>query len=365
MFTPRTFNEITADGVEAVRGASDRITDFNIGSIIRTLIEAQAVMTEDFYQSISQAIQDAIPASLYAAFDFSRLPASVARGKVRYTITVSESDVVIPLGTTLSTAGGEVNFQTDEELTIPAGLTVGDVSAVCITSGVVGNVPANTITIHTGPALPIVSVTNPVAFAYGADGESDQAMKARFIAYINSVARATPAALEYAARSQRRYNPDGTVLESVERVAVREYAGYLRLFIYNGSGSTSDELIAQVQRTIDGYYDELNEVIVGGYRSAGVFVWVGGMGEKAVNVTVQADLLPGYGPTEAMATAIRSALNYAIRTHPSGDPLTVAKMQNAILAVPGVQDVLIVPAQSIPCAANEALLPGTVTVEWI
>lgn len=363
MYQPRTFLEIIADMVEACRASSDHLTDFNVGSVVRTLLESQAVGLEDFYIAVNQAIQEAIPASLYAAFDFQRLPAAVARGKIRVTITAQGTDFTLPAGSALSTAGGEVNFATDEELTIPAGQTVGEVPAVCTTAGVVGNVPANTITILVGSNLSVVSVTNPLSFSMGSDGESDQAMKARFVAYIASIARATPASLEYAARSQKRYDAEGNIIEAVERVAVQEFAGYVRLFIYSGSGA-SDELVEQVQRVIDGYYDDTNEVIVGGYRAAGVFVLVGAMATKAVNISATVDLLPGYTSNTAMDTAVRTAIDYAIRTHPSGQALTVARLQNAILAVPGVQDVLITPAQSIPCAAAEALLPGTVSLTW-
>ena len=363
MYQPKTFLEITADMVEACRASSDQLTDFNVGSVVRTLLESQAVGLEDFYIAVNQAIQEAIPASLYAAFDFQRLPAAVSRGKIRVTITAQGADFILPAGSALSTAGGEVNFVTDEELTISAGQTVGEVPAVCTTAGVVGNVPGNTITILVGSNLSVQSVTNPMAFVAGSDGESDQAMKARFVAYIASIARATPASLEYAARSQKRYDAEGNIIEAVERVAVQEFAGYVRLFIYSGSGA-SDELVEQVQRVIDGYYDDTNEVIVGGYRAAGVFVLVGAMATKTVDISATVDLLPGYTSNTAMDTAVRTAIDYAIRTHPSGQALTVARLQNAILAVPGVQDVLITPAQSIPCAAAEALLPGTVSLTW-
>lgn len=366
MYQPKTFFEVAADMIETARAASDRVTDWNVGSVARTLLEGQAMGLEDFYQALNLAIQEAIPASLYAAFDFQRLPAAIAHGKIRVTIAPLSTDFTLtagPNGASFSTAGGEANFVLDEDLTIPAGQTVGEAAAVCTTSGVVGNVPANTITLFTGASLAVESVTNPLSFSMGSDGESDQAMKARFVAYIASIARATPASLEYAARSQKRYDAEGNIIEAVERVAVQEYAGYVRLFIYSGSGA-SDELVEQVQRVIDGYYDDVNEVIVGGYRAAGVFVLVGAMATKTVDIAATVDLLPGYAPNTAMDTAVRTAIDYAIRTHPSGQALTVARMQNAILAVPGVQDVEITPAQSIPCAAAEALLPGTVSLTW-
>lgn len=363
MYEPKPFFDITSDLVEACRTSTDELTDFNVGSVVRTLLESHAVGLEDLYIAFNQGVQEAIPAALYAALDFQRLPAVRARGKLRITINPSVSDFTLLAGTRFSTAGGEANFEADADMIIQAGQTVGEISVVCITSGVIGNVPANTITILTGTSLAVLSVTNPLSFSQGADVESDAQMKARFQAFIASIARATPASLEYAARSQKIYADDGTILEQVERVAVQEYAGYVRLFIYSGSGA-SDQLVDQVQQVIDGYYDDVNEVIVGGYRAAGVFVLVGAMSTKNVDITAEIDLLPGYAPNTAMDTAVRTAIDYAIRTHPSGQALTVARLQNAILAVPGVQDVEITPAQSIPCAAAEALLPGTVSLTW-
>ena len=364
MYQPKPFFDITSDLVEACRTSTDQLTDFNVGSVVRTLLESQAVGLEDLYIAFNQGVQEAIPSALYAAFDFQRLPAVRARGKLRITISQAGSDFVLPSGTLFSTAGGDANFESDESLTIAAGQTVGEVSAVCTTSGVVGNVPSNTITLLTGASLTVQSVTNPIAFSQGADLESDAQMKARFQAFIGSIARATPASLDYAARNQKRYNEDGTILEQVARVAIQEFAGYVRIFIYNGSGSTSDALVNQVQLAIDGYYDAVNEVTIPGYRSAGVFVWVGAMAEKPVTVTASVDLLPGYGATSAMELAVRTSLEYAIRTSRSGEPLTVARMQNAVLSVPGVRDVVITPAQSIDCAANEALIPSAVTIQW-
>ena len=364
MYQPKPFFDIAADLVEVCRTSSEDLTDFNVGSVVRTLLESQAVGLEDLYIAFNEGVQEAIPAALYAAFDMQRLPAVRARGKLRITIAESASDFTLPAGALFSTAGGEANFESDEPLTIAAGQTVGEVSAVCTSSGVVGNVPSNTITLLTGASLSVQSVTNPIAFSQGADQESDAQMKARFQAFIASIARATPASLEYAARVQKRYNEDGTILEQVARVALQEFAGYVRLFIYNGSGSTSDALVDQVQLAIDGYYDPVNEATIPGYRAAGVFVWVGAMAEKPVSVTAAVDLLPGYGATTAMESAVRTALEYAVRTSPSGEPLTVARMQNAALSVPGVRDVVITPAQSIDCAANEALIPSAVTIQW-
>jgi uncharacterized phage protein gp47/JayE len=283
------------------------------------------------------------------------------------TVTLAQpaiSDVTIPAGTALSTAGGEANFETDEDLVIPTGETAGKVLARCTATGAVGNVPANTVTLMPGATVAIASVTNQFPFVSGADDESDQQMKARFVAYIGSIARGIPVSIEYAARSQVLYHDDGTIRESIERVAIHEFAGYVRVFVYSGPGGTSVELIDQIQKVIDGYYDTTNEVLVSGYRAAGIFVYVASMTERAVDLSLEVDLLPGYAATTDMQANIVTAVSYAIRTHQSGKPLTVGKILNAALAVPGVKDATVTPAASVSCAPNEALQPGSINITW-
>lgn len=365
-FTPKPFTQITADMVEHVRGTTSRLTDFNIGSVIRTILEATAIELDDYYQALTQAIQEAVPASLYKAFGFERLPLARASGKVRVTLVSALGvDFTLNIGAGFSTAGGDVNFISTETLVIPAGQTVGEVRVEATVPGVVGNVPADTVILLPLASPNISSVTNPLAMTLGRDNESDSEMQERFAAYILALSRATPAAIEYISKMTALTDADGIATEYVERVAIAEGAGICTLYIHNGAGNTSQELIAAVQRQMDGYYDPSSGTNIPGYRAAGVWIDVRGMTDKVVTVTLSATVMPGYWVLTDLEASIITAVQYAISSSPSGSPLPLARLINAALSVNGVRDCLItIPSGAVSCAASEALVPGGITVTW-
>ncbi|RKX63723.1 MAG: hypothetical protein DRP42_07290, partial [Tenericutes bacterium] len=91
-FEPRVFEQILADMVAYVR-ANTRITDFNVGSVIRTFLEAAALEDDEQYHQMVQLLSafsfsTATGTDLderAADFNLSRLLAAQAVGKVRIT----------------------------------------------------------------------------------------------------------------------------------------------------------------------------------------------------------------------------------------------------------------------------------------
>ena len=77
----------------------------------------------------------------------------------------------------------------------------GNISAQAIEAGTSGNVASDTITQMRSSIPGINTVTNPAAFYNGTKEETDSARKARFAYYIQSLARATKGALEFAAKT--------------------------------------------------------------------------------------------------------------------------------------------------------------------
>ncbi len=91
---------------------------------------------------------------------------------------------VIPEGTLVSTPGG-VRFSTTEEVIIP---TLGEIEAgiIAVDSGVVGNVPQDTITIFVNPISGVNTVTNTEPTSGGRGIETDSEFRER---YIRSIAK--------------------------------------------------------------------------------------------------------------------------------------------------------------------------------
>jgi uncharacterized phage protein gp47/JayE len=109
-----------------------------------------------------------------------RKEATKATGVVKFS---GANGMVIPSGTRLSTPSSAatstqaVEFVTTQSATINSGVAYAPVEAV--TSGAVGNVLSNTITIMTTPVTGITAVTNEMEMSGGADEESDDSLRAR------------------------------------------------------------------------------------------------------------------------------------------------------------------------------------------
>ncbi|MCM1223204.1 MAG: baseplate J/gp47 family protein, partial [Lachnospiraceae bacterium] len=112
--------------------------------------------------------------------DAYRLEPETARATFRFTLSIErDTATVIPAGTRLS-AGEEILFSTVDALTIPAGELTGDVAAVCLTAGEIGNgfVPGQiTKLVDIFPYFE--RVENITESAGGADRESDAAFYER------------------------------------------------------------------------------------------------------------------------------------------------------------------------------------------
>lgn len=80
------------------------------------------------------------------------------------------SGYMIPSGKQFTTAN-DIYFALTEDVTLTDGSGTGQ--AVCLDVGVVGNVPANTITIQAEPDTDILTVNNPAASEGGRDYETD------------------------------------------------------------------------------------------------------------------------------------------------------------------------------------------------
>lgn len=68
-FQLKDFQSIVASMVNYVRGATTKLTDFNRGSGIRTLLEAVAVEMDQMYQEMFSGLREGIETSVFRSFD--------------------------------------------------------------------------------------------------------------------------------------------------------------------------------------------------------------------------------------------------------------------------------------------------------
>lgn len=356
LFVPKPFAEIVAGQVEQLRLTSNQLSDFNVGSVVRCLLEANAVELDDYYQEMYAGLLRAIPISLYVGFGFELRDAVAATGVVTLTLVdVRPEAYVIPAGTRLIGTNAQ-HYRTDALVTIPSGETMATVTVTAETAGAVGNLRPHSLT---GPSS-YYTVAHALAISGGVDGESEEQRAARFITYILTLARGTLAALEYAATLPEIIEND-IVVERVQRAAVYETPGHVRLYVHNGSYGASAALLARVQAFIDG--SRTDGVWVGGYRPAGMRVDVLAMAHLALAVAIEITPLPGADRT-ALEPLVEAAVIAGLAAARPGSEIRPIDIINFALAVPGVSGaILLTPTASQTVPVQSVWLPA-VTVTW-
>lgn len=366
-FQIKNFPEIVTDEIESIRGLTALLTDFNVGSVIRSILEAHAVSIEDLYMAMYTNLSEAIPTAIYTAFNFGRLPATYASGRLVFTFeSPVVADTTIPAGSKYKPTGSELEYETAEDLVIESGDNVGHVTVVCTTIGAVGNTLADSILEIVSDSgverMSPYSVTNPLPLVNGRDEENDISRKSRFIEFVSSFSRATSIALTYAAKLAIIYDNAGNIDEYVTRVGIlEERPGRVKIYIASGAEAPTAELVARCQEIIDGYTDTDGNVIAG-YSAAGVLVTVHGTTPLLIPLTATIYLESGYNITDVSVDLI-GAFDQFLTTVDPGHILYRSGIISALSAVPGVAGVdLVAPATNTTIPIDSSAYRGTTTL---
>lgn len=354
-----------------MRATTTKITDYNIGSVARTLVEAPAVEIDELYQQIFNGLMDGIPVATYNTFDFSLMPAVPASGTIAVNITAQPTNTLISSGTVFTPDGSSFTYTTASDVVIPAGQTTGNVLASANTGGAATNLPDG-VSFSANP-LPagFVSATNVAAFSNGSDQETEDQRKLRFNQYIQTIQRGTNAALEYGAKQTVLYDANGIEIERVRSVSIVEPwltnntqpISLVNVYVHNGVGSTSAALVTQAQKVMYGYYDS-NGNAVPGWKAAGVRVDLFAATEVLQNVLGALTPAAGYDAVSLNALAIAAISNYILSLD-IGKPLMVSEITALVMAIPGVSNFILatpVPTSDVSVAANQKIMPGTITI---
>lgn len=366
MFQVKDFHSIVAGMVNHMRRTQDRITDYHIGSVARTLIEAPAVELDEYYQRMLHGLLEAIPVAVYNAFDFQALPAVSASGYVRFTLeTLQSVPTEIPAGTIVKRPDSRLRYITQELTPIPAGEWYADVRVVAEYAGLDGNAAVGTVTEMVGVINGLAGVTNANPIVGGREAESAEERKSRFVDYIGSLSRGTVWAVMYAARRARVLDASGVPVEYVTRLGLVEEAGHADIYVWGSGGAPSQALISAAQLSIDGSHDPDTQTWVPGYRPVGVRVTVRPMTATLIDVGLQVSMLPGFSGTTAVVSAIRDKLSAVLFATLPGTVLYIEQIMNAAVSVAGVERVLVDNDSNVVCGDSHVLSLGAVTVNWI
>ena len=368
-FQLKSFVGIVASMVNHMRATQTRVTDFRVGSVARTMLEAPAVEIEELYQQVHNGLKEAIPVSVYNSFDFARLPARPAIGVITYTIMPQSAPLTIPAGTVFSASSGEISYVSQGDVTIPHGQPSAAVLVSATRPGARGNRPAGGVFTPSFRPPGFVSAVNAAALIDGADQESDEERKQRFGAFVSTLSRATGAALAYGARQAVLNNAQGVETERVRAVAVVEPwrtdpeqpIGLVRVVVHNGVGSTSVALRARVLDLLNGHVGP-DGVAVPGWKAAGVKVEVAAATEQAVNIT--AAVTPSAGVSGAALAALADGvMTDYVQALDIGQPFLFTEAIHRVKQLAGVADFTVsAPTANITPAATTKLMPGAITV---
>lgn len=208
------------------------LSDINVGSVTRTISEAIGREIATVYQQINQAylagfVDTAKGKSLelvVSILGIQRKTKDFAIGRVTFFRNPNvQGSIAIPEGTLLATAKGEATFRTTQPRTLQQGQVRIDapIRAGDEFKGEAGIVDAGAITQMARPVAGIERVTNFDATVLGAEDESDEDLRLRAKAVLQSLGKGTLAALsrvifEERAELVEAWDPNGSPTKRTE-----------------------------------------------------------------------------------------------------------------------------------------------------
>ena len=293
-----------------------------------------------------------------------------AAGLIRVLVTPAEEARVLGAGLRFTRVDGSMSYLSTTDITIPAGASQADVPVAAGVLGVAGNMAAGIrFTLSPTPAA-FLSASNLSPFVSGADAETAEAREMRFTAFIATLSRATPAALEYGAKTAVILDAAENVVERVRTAEVIEPDltdplapdRIVRVYVHNRVGSTSGALVARAQQIIDGYREPDTGRRVPGYKAAGVPVIVSAALESPVAIRGTITPRPGF-EGEDLATAAASVAFAYVEGLDIGEPLLEAELISRIMDIEGVQNIrLTTPTADVAGVPAVKLMPGTLAI---
>lgn len=143
-------------------------------TLVRNQINNAAIL------NLPQFSTGVILEALCALVGTSRVLAQPASCTIEFTLVVGHGDVLLPIGTRVSTSDGNFVFETTEAVNALSIDTVIDVVCVCQTTGIAANGYAtNTITTILDPQSFVASATNLDITGGGSNDETDEQLRNR------------------------------------------------------------------------------------------------------------------------------------------------------------------------------------------
>jgi uncharacterized phage protein gp47/JayE len=359
---PPSATALTIELLQLMSAATGTLSDYNVGSNIRTLATTLATIIEQ--QNITSRVLTAqnILNLLLTAYNVTVPQATNATGQETFTLlSPITSSLTIPTGTQVGTVGGLV-FSTTESGTIPAGMTSVTIPIEAAQSGTIYNVPAGTITTLLSSLPQAVTVTNSSPTQGGTNAPTINAILGLLANAILSQGTSTPQSIASAVNgvsiSTGEMVKYSTVYEPWLYASGSGAMLGFQVYIDNGGGGASSELITAVQNLLSG-------TTLSSLTPAGVPYQVLAVDPVYSDVTVTATSAPQYASnipylntlaTNAVTQYFQS-LNFGDTYVPSD--LTVAVV-NALTGL--VSGVSITPTSPVTALPYQRVILSSLTI---
>lgn len=315
----RSFSATVSAAVTAAQGASSSLLDLAVGTPGRAILESasglglwlQSVALQILTRNRLSTSQGEDVDSFIADFGLTREPGVAATGNIVFSsFSPATASATIPVGALVLTVAN-VSYAVVADSTNPAwnnaangyirpaGVQSLTLPVQCTQTGTSGNASAGAICLLGTAVSGIDTVTNSAAFTNGGDGQTDAAVRAGFVTWLNSLNRATLSAIEGAVEAIAT----NIMVQGVENAdtAGNFLPGNIVLYVDDGSGAVSDALIAEA-------YSVANE-----YRASPVSIQV--VRPKVSNPTVSMTLTLA---PNSDAAAVQALITTAISTYFNG-----------------------------------------------
>jgi uncharacterized phage protein gp47/JayE len=265
----RTLTDIVRDMSAAIISSAGRLIDLSVGSVLRSIIEANAAIVLWVQWLILLTLQTTRAAtstgadldSWMADFSLLRLPAIAASGTATFSRYYASAAAFVPVGAIVKTRDGSVSFAVTSDPANPAwqaaltgyslatGVLSIDLPITASVPGLAGNALANTISLLASAVPGIDFINNANATSGGIDPETDAVFRIRFANFFAARSRATVDAIEYAISL---VGPGLTyvIQENVDASANPDL-GNMLIVVDDGTGSLSDTLFNSLSVAIN------------------------------------------------------------------------------------------------------------------
>lgn len=314
-FRIRTAIEILSTMTSYIKHTTNKLTDFTIGSVIRTLLEAVSLTIEELYFKMYDDFLWAIENSIFKAFGFSRKEATKASGFLTIEfVQPLNTPFTISINTKFCTSSPLIDtkyYICTENILVPLGVSSINIPIESIASGKVGNIAENVIDVLITANSLVKRVYNPVALTNGTEKESLIDCKNRFIKYISTLSKGTAASIEYGVSQ----------IEGVKGVWVDDTnIGFVKIYANNSDGELPNDLKIKVQQAADKY------------KAAGIGAEVYATSKEYIDISMIIYLNAGYNKDMYKSLIIDSIKKYFTTFQP-GQSLYLIKFMQQVIAI--------------------------------